>query len=162
MTTSSKFINAAKLERFRGGVLVQQEPGAVEWEAWVPCSSYKSDDEYLPGISLGSESDLLLQGRWYKLLCQGVRENGKLGEWEIPALNFVVKTPGTCGGRPRLDNTRMDVKTFVQLWNQGASDGEILNDYPSMTDADLWVVREWLKVPENAAEIAESIEQEER
>lgn len=149
--TDPRFVAANKIERFRGGVLVQRLADSLEWEAWAPCSRPTGGD--LPGISLGGEADQLLQGKWYRLLGTGARDGTKIGTWDIPVLNQVVKTPGTCGGRPRLDNTRMDVQTFVNLWRQGAADSEILDSYPDMTDADLWVVREWLKDPKNAAEV---------
>lgn len=49
----------------------------------------------------------------------------------------IVKTPGTCGGRPRLDGHRLTVDHFVGLRKAGVMDAEILQDWDYLTQAQL-------------------------
>jgi uncharacterized protein (DUF433 family) len=50
----------------------------------------------------------------------------------------VVSTPGTCGGRPRIDGHRITVED-VAVWHErmGMSPDEIVSAYPSLTLADV-------------------------
>ncbi len=50
----------------------------------------------------------------------------------------IVSTPGTCGGRPRIDGHRITVED-VAVWHerQGMSPDEIVSDYPSLTLSDV-------------------------
>jgi len=45
---------------------------------------------------------------------------------------LLVKTPGTCGGRIRLDGTRITVHRIATLYKQGLSAEEIGQTYPSL------------------------------
>src|SRR5438477_6976096 len=50
----------------------------------------------------------------------------------------IVSTPGTCGGRPRIDGHRISVED-VAIWHErmGMSPDEIVSAYPSITLADV-------------------------
>jgi uncharacterized protein (DUF433 family) len=50
----------------------------------------------------------------------------------------IVSTPGTCGGRPRIDGHRITVED-VAIWHerQGMSPDEIASAYPSLTLSDV-------------------------
>jgi uncharacterized protein (DUF433 family) len=50
----------------------------------------------------------------------------------------IVSTPGTCGGKPRLDGHRITVED-VAIWHerQGMSPDEIVSAYPSITLSDV-------------------------
>ena len=50
----------------------------------------------------------------------------------------IVSTPGTCGGRPRIDGHRVTVED-VAIWHerQGMSPDEIVSAYPSLTLSDV-------------------------
>src|SRR5688500_8197521 len=50
----------------------------------------------------------------------------------------IVSTPGTCGGRPRVDGHRITVED-VAIWHErmGMSPDEIASAYPSLTLSDI-------------------------
>ena len=50
----------------------------------------------------------------------------------------IVSTPGTCGGRPRIDGHRITVED-VAIWHErmGMSPDEIVSAHPSMTLSDV-------------------------
>src|SRR5438270_10758770 len=50
----------------------------------------------------------------------------------------IVSTPGTCGGRPRIDGHRITVED-VAVWHErkGMSPDEIVSAYPSLTLSDV-------------------------
>src|ERR1035437_4377721 len=50
----------------------------------------------------------------------------------------IVNTPGTCGGRPRIDGHRITVED-VAIWHErmGMSPDEIVSQYPSITLSDV-------------------------
>ena len=51
----------------------------------------------------------------------------------------IVSTPGTCGGRPRIDGHRITVED-VAIWHErmGMSPDEIVFNYPSITLSDVY------------------------
>jgi uncharacterized protein (DUF433 family) len=51
--------------------------------------------------------------------------------------NPIRSTPGVCGGQARIRDTRIPVWTLVAYRQQGASDHELLANYPGLTPADL-------------------------
>lgn len=55
----------------------------------------------------------------------------------------IQKTPGICGGQACIRNTRIPVWTLVALIQQGATEQELLRNYPSLTLDDLTSVREY-------------------
>jgi uncharacterized protein (DUF433 family) len=50
----------------------------------------------------------------------------------------IVSTPGTCGGKPRIDGHRITVED-VAIWHErmGMSPDEIVSAYPSLTLSDV-------------------------
>lgn len=52
----------------------------------------------------------------------------------------IKKTPGVCGGHACIRNTRIPVWTLVSLRQQGATEQELLHNYPGLTLGDLTVV----------------------
>src|SRR5436309_1716034 len=50
---------------------------------------------------------------------------------------MIVRTPGTCGGRPRINGTRITVKNIVVDHLHGESPEEILSHYPHLTVAQV-------------------------
>ena len=51
---------------------------------------------------------------------------------------MIVKTPGTCGGRPRIDGHRIRVRDIVDLYvKRGLSAEEVAEAYPSITLAQI-------------------------
>ncbi|MBR8830417.1 MAG: hypothetical protein N5P05_000113 [Chroococcopsis gigantea SAG 12.99] len=51
--------------------------------------------------------------------------------------SFIQKTPGVCGGNARIRDSRIPVWTLVSFRVQGASDEELLLNYPGLTPRDL-------------------------
>ncbi|MEL6439811.1 MAG: DUF433 domain-containing protein [Cyanobacteria bacterium J06621_8] len=52
----------------------------------------------------------------------------------------IQKTPGVSGGKACVRNTRIPVWTLVSLRQQGATEQELLDNYPSLTLEDLTAV----------------------
>ena len=50
----------------------------------------------------------------------------------------IVSTPGTCGGRPRIDGHRITVED-IAIWHErmGMSPDEIVSSYPTITLSDV-------------------------
>lgn len=57
-----------------------------------------------------------------------------MADTQIISSTYIVKTPGICGGRARIDGTRIGVEILVGLYLSGASVDEIVLGYP---DSDL-------------------------
>jgi uncharacterized protein (DUF433 family) len=55
----------------------------------------------------------------------------------------LVRTPGICGGRLRIDGTRMTVNQIVALHHQGLSADEIVEQYPHRTLSEIYSVLAW-------------------
>jgi uncharacterized protein (DUF433 family) len=51
----------------------------------------------------------------------------------------IVRTPETCGGKPRIAGSRIPVKHVV-IWHErmGQSPAQIVSDYPHLTLADVY------------------------
>jgi uncharacterized protein (DUF433 family) len=49
------------------------------------------------------------------------------------AVSHIVATPGTCGGAPRIADTRIRVSQIVVMTEQGMSADEILRSLPHLT-----------------------------
>jgi uncharacterized protein (DUF433 family) len=56
----------------------------------------------------------------------------------VPANNHIEKTPGVCGGKPRVAGTRIRVQD-IYVWHelQGRSPDEIVSRFPQLTLADV-------------------------
>jgi uncharacterized protein (DUF433 family) len=72
----------------------------------------------------------------------------------------VVRTPGVCGGSPRLIRTRIPVWLLQQLRSTGFTDARILECYPTLTAGDL--AQAWGYVRSHEAEIAGEIRENEQ
>lgn len=68
---------------------------------------------------------------------------------------IIQKTSGICGGYARIRNTRIPVWTLVSLRQQGATEQELLSNYPTLTLDDLTVV--WGYYYNNKSEIDRTI-----
>ncbi|MFV1969000.1 MAG: DUF433 domain-containing protein [Pirellulaceae bacterium] len=55
----------------------------------------------------------------------------------------LVRTPGICGGRLRIDGTRMTVNQIVTLHKQGLSAEQIVTQYPQRTLSEIYAVFAW-------------------
>jgi uncharacterized protein (DUF433 family) len=54
------------------------------------------------------------------------------------AVSHVVATPGTCGGAPRIADTRIRVSQIVLMTEQGISPDEIVSSLPHLTLAQVY------------------------
>jgi uncharacterized protein (DUF433 family) len=70
----------------------------------------------------------------------------------------IVSTPGTCGGRPRIDGHRITVED-VAIWHErmGMSPDEIVSSYPTITLSDVQAAIAWYD--ENRQRIDDDIEE---
>jgi type III restriction enzyme len=73
--------------------------------------------------------------------------------------SWIQKTPGVCGGRACVRNTRITVWGLVNSRRQGAADDQILRNIVGLTPEDLQEA--WRYYAENAAEIDEDIRENE-
>jgi len=55
----------------------------------------------------------------------------------------LVRTPGICGGRLRIDGTRMTVNQIVTLYRQGQSAEQIVEQYPARSLSEIYTVLAW-------------------
>jgi uncharacterized protein (DUF433 family) len=55
----------------------------------------------------------------------------------------LVRTPGICGGRLRIDGTRMTVNQIVALYHQGVRAERIVEQYPQRTLSEIYSVLAW-------------------
>jgi uncharacterized protein (DUF433 family) len=67
----------------------------------------------------------------------------------------IVRTPGVCGGSPYIEGTRLSVWVIEQSIRAGASRRELFAQYPTLKEAGLQAVREY--VAEHTAEIDREI-----
>jgi uncharacterized protein (DUF433 family) len=73
----------------------------------------------------------------------------------IQLLDGINKTPKVVGGAARIRNTRIPVWSLVQSRQMGASDLEILEAYPDLTQTDL--VNAWFYAETLPTEIEQAI-----
>ena len=73
----------------------------------------------------------------------------------IQLLDGINKTPQVVGGAARIRNTRIPVWSLVQSRKMGASDLEILEAYPDLTEADL--INAWFYAETFPTEIEQAI-----
>ena len=72
----------------------------------------------------------------------------------------LVRTPGTCGGKLRIDGTGMTVNQIVTLYKQGLSAEEIVEQYPHRTLREIYGVLAWYH--EHKEEFDQELAEEER
>jgi uncharacterized protein (DUF433 family) len=70
----------------------------------------------------------------------------------------IEKTPGVMGGDACIRQTRIPVWLLVSLRQQGASEADLLEDYPGLTANDL--AHAWLYADANAEEIQAAIQRQ--
>jgi uncharacterized protein (DUF433 family) len=58
-------------------------------------------------------------------------------------LDRITIEPGKCGGRPCLRGMRIRVADVLALLSQGATHGEILEDYPGLEEDDIRAALAW-------------------
>ena len=73
--------------------------------------------------------------------------------------SWIQKTPGVCGGRACVRNTRITVWGLINAQRQGLDDDGILNNIVGLTREDLQAAREYYRSHE--AEIDEDIRENE-
>lgn len=71
----------------------------------------------------------------------------------------IEKTPGVCGGDACIAGTRIPVWTLVNYRRFGATDADILDDYPTIRAKDL--VNVWAYAEDNQEEIEAAIRENE-
>lgn len=52
--------------------------------------------------------------------------------------SFITRTPGTVGGRPRIDGTRVTVRSVAVCYKQGLMPEEIVQQYEHLTIAQIY------------------------
>ena len=52
----------------------------------------------------------------------------------------IMRDPAACGGSPIIKGTRVTVRTILASLAEGASIGQILEDFPSLTEDDVRAV----------------------
>jgi uncharacterized protein (DUF433 family) len=55
----------------------------------------------------------------------------------------LVRTPEICGGRLRIDGTRMTVNQIVTLHMQGMTAEQIVEQYPQRSLSEIYAVLSW-------------------
>lgn len=55
----------------------------------------------------------------------------------------LVRTPGVCGGKLRIDGTRQTVNQLVILYKRGFSAEQIVEQYPHRTLGEIYTVLAW-------------------
>ena len=70
----------------------------------------------------------------------------------------IQKTPGVCGGRACVGNTRIPVWTLISFLHQGATNEDMIQAYPVLTVGHLNLVREYYEA--NRAEIDRDIREQ--
>ena len=71
----------------------------------------------------------------------------------------IEKNPGVCGGDARIANTRIPVWSLVNYRRLGASELQILQDFPQLTAEDL--VNAWAYANDRSEEIEAAIQRNE-
>jgi uncharacterized protein (DUF433 family) len=54
--------------------------------------------------------------------------------------NHIIQDPNICGGAPVIRGTRVTLRTVLASLEEGASIREILEDFPTLTEADVRAV----------------------
>ncbi len=68
---------------------------------------------------------------------------------------MLVRTPGVCGGRLRLDGTRITVLQVVTLYERGLTAEDIADEYPHLTLAQVYAALAYYHA--NRAEIEDEL-----
>jgi len=73
--------------------------------------------------------------------------------------DFIVSTPGTVGGRPRINGTRVSVNTIAIWYKKGYTPEEIVLGIPHLSLAQVYAALTYYHA--NQAEIEASLQAEE-
>lgn len=95
-----------------------------------------------------------------KMLAEMTRaEKAELLQWIVRDLGDsfpgIESTPDVVGGAPRITRTRIPVWLLEQARRQGVSESDLLQDYPTLTAADL--ANAWAYVRSHREEIESAI-----
>ena len=74
---------------------------------------------------------------------------------------LLVRTPAICGGRLRIDGTRITVMQLVTLYKQGFTAEEIADQYPHLTLAQVYTALAYYHANQSEVETALAEEQAE-
>jgi uncharacterized protein (DUF433 family) len=74
-----------------------------------------------------------------------------------PAWRGISKTSGVCGGNACIANTRIPVWVLIQAQRVGATESELLYDYPTLSAVDL--VKAWAYAEAFSNEIEAAIQE---
>ena len=76
-------------------------------------------------------------------------------------MSTLVSTPGICGGRLRIEGTRITVNQIVVLYKQGYSPEEIAEQYPHLTLAQVYTALAYYHANREEIEMALAAERSE-
>ncbi len=76
-------------------------------------------------------------------------------------MSTLVSTPGICGGRLRIEGTRITVNQIVVLYKQGYSPEEIAEQYPHLTLAQVYTALAYYHANREEIEMALAAEKSE-
>lgn len=57
-----------------------------------------------------------------------------------PYQPFITRDPQICGGEPVVANTRVPLRTILASLAEGATIGEIIADFPTVSEEAIWGV----------------------
>ena len=75
--------------------------------------------------------------------------------------NLLIRSPDVCGGRLRINGTRITVHQIVTLYKSGLSPEEIADQYPHLELAQVYAAVTWYHANRQEMEAALSAEVEE-
>jgi len=108
-----------------------------------------------------------IKGDWFKVQnlnfrdLQAAVQNERKTDYQKVRLEFSIieteikHTPDVCGGDACIRNTRIPVWTLVSFRHQGATDSDLLDNYPSLIQSDLEAA--WKYYQHHKAEIDQAI-----
>ena len=74
---------------------------------------------------------------------------------------LLVRTPDICGGRLRIDGTRITINQIVVWYKQGYSPEEIADQYPHLTLAQVYTALAYYHMNQEEIEVDLAAEQSE-
>jgi len=79
----------------------------------------------------------------------------------VDTQSMIVQTPEVLGGRPRIDGTRVAVRTIAILYKQGLSPEEIAGQYRHLSLAQVYAALAYYQANQNDIEADIAAEQAE-
>jgi uncharacterized protein (DUF433 family) len=119
-----------------------------------------SENKFYPLVSTQKGDWFKVQNLNFRDLQAAVQKEQKAGyqkvRLEISIIETEIKhTPNVCGGDACIRNTRIPVWTLVSFRHQGATDSDLLENYPSIIQSDLEAA--WKYYQLHKAEINQAI-----